>query len=231
MSTLAFAPRYCKIKPNSSIIADDPVKVWDGSIMPVDTTFSIEQVYSNGRVLLRADVQNSTRVCRVTVHGCEAITVAPFPQLTVAEVSEILQAHYLEPKHHIGGGSFLPTLKELTIRVNASLNPHEEVMETYVSSLSTRLIVSAANLYKHHRLPGGRLIITGARHFDPIMGGVLDVIEATHGPMLNWTEGFIDQWGEFIDRKIAYQIVQSNGQRFSAKRNVSTDELFSEGLY
>lgn len=44
-------------------------------------------------------------------------------------------------------------------------------------------------------------------------------------------QGFINQFGEFRTREEALKIALENGQPFDAKRNGSTNQLFSEGLY
>ncbi len=76
----------------------------------------------------------------------------------------------------------------------------------------------------------GETIICGARHFDSIMRTQMKAIGPTH----KWTkaeQGFIDQFGVFHTRKVAMQIVKTNGQPFSISRNGGDIELFSEGIY
>ncbi len=78
-------------------------------------------------------------------------------------------------------------------------------------------------------------IITGARHFDPIMLQHIKTFEKTYIMGLScrqWGQGFIDQWGQFYNRKEAMQAVKASGQPFDAERNGGNGEdLYSEGLY
>lgn len=79
------------------------------------------------------------------------------------------------------------------------------------------------------------MIVTGARHFDPIMR---DTINAMIGDMTDrhtywmkygWSDadqGFIDQWGHFLTREEAAEIAYENGQ---TKDRLPV--LFSEDLY
>ena len=85
-----------------------------------------------------------------------------------------------------------------------------------------QVVVCAANKL-------GDVILCGARHWDPIMHAQADQM-----PLLKFTraeQGFINQFGEFLTREEAYEIVQKNGQPFNSERNCSTSKLYSEGLY
>lgn len=94
-----------------------------------------------------------------------------------------------------------------------------------------RFVVCAACRY-------GDLIIAGARHFDRVMHTQLKYIKEDR--LLDFEaegrveEGFIDQFGVFMDRSEAYQIALAGGQlntrRLKSGNNGST-ELFSEDLY
>jgi hypothetical protein len=85
----------------------------------------------------------------------------------------------------------------------------------------------------------GDLILSGARHFDSVMRTQLKVIgsgDSHAGLKLARTlgkkeQGFVDQYGNFINRTDALFIVLKNGQKFDPERNGSETELFSEGLY
>lgn len=87
------------------------------------------------------------------------------------------------------------------------------------------VIVCAANKCP---VAGGFVLLCGARHWDTIMGGQAKAIGIRGGLE---EQGFINQFGEFRDRKEALAIVKANGQPFDPERNGSDDELFSEGLY
>jgi hypothetical protein len=74
----------------------------------------------------------------------------------------------------------------------------------------------------------GDLVITGARHCDKIMRAQA----AAAGVSLKSPhQGFIDQFGDFLTREDAMQIVKDNGQPFDIERNGGDTSLFSEGLY
>jgi len=78
------------------------------------------------------------------------------------------------------------------------------------------------------------LIVSGPRHFDKIMNDVLRMM-----PNLDKScpeEGFIDQFGTFLDRTEALYIVINNDQPLDKERNDARHsdmwrELYSEGLY
>ncbi len=84
-----------------------------------------------------------------------------------------------------------------------------------------QIIVCAANRY-----PTGEILV-GARHWDNLMR---EQAEA-RGLGMECSQGFINQFGEFLTRKEAFAIVKSNGQAFDQERNGSDELLFSEGLY
>lgn len=70
------------------------------------------------------------------------------------------------------------------------------------------------------------IIICGARHFDPVMTSVLELLgDKSH----DWEQGFIDKFGKFHDRKSAWVIAEQSNQII---RQVSTPgTLYSENLY
>lgn len=89
-------------------------------------------------------------------------------------------------------------------------------------------IVCAANLY----VPTG-LILCGARHWDNIMREQARAIfkDKEKVPVLGWEQGFIDQYGTFLTRKEAMEIVIQNRQPFDFERNGhQMEELYSEGI-
>jgi hypothetical protein len=88
------------------------------------------------------------------------------------------------------------------------------------------VIVCAANIVE---LNGAEVTLVGARHFDSVMKAQAKLMGVTNYG--SHRSGFIDQFGDFYDRKEALAIVKASGQPFNAERNGSDDELFSEGLY
>lgn len=78
----------------------------------------------------------------------------------------------------------------------------------------------------------GELIIAGARHFDKVMRSQLNHIAArTHA--IEWQEGFINQFGDFLTREEAMKVAIAAGQKIDIMRGCGGDKetLYSEGLY
>jgi len=93
------------------------------------------------------------------------------------------------------------------------------------------VIVCAANYNKEHDI-----IVCGVRHFDMIMHGQIHYVNAVHYPKAQgseWKQGFVNQFGEFRDRKQALIIAREAGQLDNKVKsgNPNSDELFSEDLY
>lgn len=102
---------------------------------------------------------------------------------------------------------------------------HEAYSKKAIAELGAqRRVVCAAD-----RRPDG-MVVCAARHSDPrmhlqkaLIGGNWDGAE----------QGFIDQWGVFMDRLEAWQVAQAAGQII---RRVGSDDrnggtLYSENLY
>lgn len=74
------------------------------------------------------------------------------------------------------------------------------------------------------------LIICGARHHDKVMNDVIrklpDLVKNTR------IQGFIDQFGVFMDRTEALEVAKAAGQNVDMERNGGNGKiLYSEGLY
>jgi len=88
-----------------------------------------------------------------------------------------------------------------------------------------RVVVCAAIKY-------GELIICSARHYDKRMHKILRFINKDQLPPDKEIQGFIDQFGTFMDRFEAMEIVLGNKQSLDVERNGGEiKELYSEGLY
>ena len=78
----------------------------------------------------------------------------------------------------------------------------------------------------------GDIILAGARHWDSVMRtqrltiGIKVLRSAGKEE-----QGFINQFGEFLDRYEAMALVKETGQKFNIKHNNGDSYLFSEGLY
>lgn len=86
----------------------------------------------------------------------------------------------------------------------------------------TRHVVCAAN-----RRQSDGLIICGARHWDMIMRNIADALGDT---CVEWDQGFIDQWGKYLTREEAAEIVKKTGQPLREGEDLYK-KLFSENLY
>lgn len=98
------------------------------------------------------------------------------------------------------------------------------------TALNTPVIVAAAN-----RLPTGVLLV-GARHWDTVMRAQFKAMYGddafTSGKVFTHSEieqGFIDQFGQFYNRKHAMDCVMVTGQKL--RNPLATFELYSEDLY
>lgn len=72
------------------------------------------------------------------------------------------------------------------------------------------------------------LIIPSARHFDMTMR--LVIVAIGKEKLTGARQGFIDQHGQFYDRKAAWQIAMGNGQVRDRVKGCDGD-LYSENLY
>lgn len=86
--------------------------------------------------------------------------------------------------------------------------------------LIERQVVCAANRYN------GELIVLGVRHHCPIMNRTLDLLGIDG---FTKEQGFVDQWGNYMDRKEALEVLKANG-RFIRDDDFS-DELYTENCY
>jgi len=98
-----------------------------------------------------------------------------------------------------------------------------------------RVIVAAA-------VKVGDLVIPGARHFSPDMQKLID---ALFGPRedrdpemakqirqdLARNQGFMDQFGTYMDRKEALEVAKANGQYGRYREPQNQDILYSEDLW
>lgn len=97
----------------------------------------------------------------------------------------------------------------------------------------TRVVVCAANRFEN-------TIICGARHFDDVMSASILNFYASQSlskenipnHSMDWEQGFIDQWGIFMNRKEAFEVAKNTGQiNTRRKKSWPLDLLFSEDLY
>ena len=89
-----------------------------------------------------------------------------------------------------------------------------------------RVVVCAANRY-------GNTIFLGARHFDEVMRMSMEFFDIPKlRAAVGEVQGFIDQWGVFMDRKEAFHVALAAGQvNYRRPKCGPSDVLFSEDIY
>lgn len=78
------------------------------------------------------------------------------------------------------------------------------------------------------RLEG--ILVLGPRHYDLVMQDQFEIL----GNDKKWAtaeQGFIDQWGRFMTRSVAYIVAKEAGQILEKTGNPDSQELFSEDIY
>lgn len=101
-----------------------------------------------------------------------------------------------------------------------------------------RRVVCAANrltLYDHwNNSPPKTVLALGVRHFDPTMRSHIEAhAGAENGTRADWggsQQGFIDQWGTFMDRHEAFLVAKAAGQILYGP-HLPNEELDSSDLY
>jgi hypothetical protein len=131
-------------------------------------------------------------------------------------------------------------LKMLTAGINPDVFPRVWQTFLYHQLKGWKLprIVCAANeiIYRDQTGHVKKLIVTGARHCDHIMGGVTMALEARHGTLpgreafVDEDQGFIDNFGNYWTRYEAWTIAEFHGQ-ITERLGWLTGRLHSENLY
>ena len=94
-----------------------------------------------------------------------------------------------------------------------------------------RRVLCAAN-----ELPDGHLIL-GARHWDDLMHTNFNLYLKAKGVKEEQVlggrvrQGFVDQWGNFLNREVAWMIAEKQGQIRHTGPGFKGPELYSENLY
>lgn len=78
---------------------------------------------------------------------------------------------------------------------------------------------------------GTEKLVIGVRHWDGLMHVQGDLLEEKFGGRVAEDQGFVDQYGIFMGRVEALQVVKESGQPFNPTRNGADDELYSEGVW
>ena len=159
---------------------------------------------------------------------CALSEGTPDQRRAIAVIRNLLQTvNENEDKERM---DFIEELKQLADQIRERIKGNafmEDGTPRWVRYGVTRRIICAANNY-------GGYIVTGARHFCPIMCMQIDSVG--HDLLLefaggydNVEQGFIDQYGLFMDREEAYQVAKAAGQILT--RHEWGETLYSESIY
>lgn len=100
-----------------------------------------------------------------------------------------------------------------------------------MTSKVARRVVCAANKYETRLQPSESVVFIGVRHFCPVMRQNM----FHYREMLKReteVQGFVDQFGVFMDRNEALLVAKEAGQLNVARiKTWPEDQLFSEDLY
>lgn len=151
--------------------------------------------------------------------------------ITMELISDILEVAETLPKYP----KYLPPHYTRDTWIKGTLDgalvneyPFEYITRR-LNDLPIRVVVCAANRIADDKKHAG-LIIPANRHHSPTMNALYTALGLKGG---HDDQGFIDQWGQFMDRKEALKVAMSSGQPFDVERNGCgnpPDELYSEGI-
>ena len=102
-------------------------------------------------------------------------------------------------------------------------------MESDIQVFPRKVVAAATKCFFHW---GEEHVVVGVRHFDAFMRKSIQLLQEKHGVRVDEEQGFVDQYGVFMSRTEAMQVVKASGQPFSLNRNGGEDdELYSEGVW
>lgn len=145
-----------------------------------------------------------------------------------------------DDEKHIVGGVLTPELSERLHRIgDCYLNRYMDQcwIENDADGFTgwrwdkynaTRMIAGVANRY-------GSIIVMGTRHYSNLMCVGLDALVEPR-VLIEWAgeenyeQGFVDQYGTFLDRKEAWLLAESTGQ-IRYRTGLPTGTLYSEHLW
>jgi len=92
--------------------------------------------------------------------------------------------------------------------------------------MKQRRVVCAANRCRHDH----NIVILGVRHFDNHMHKQMEMLDLDEFDFTSEDQGFIDNFGVWMDRKEAYKLAIENGQRIY-RCGGDSKKLYSENMY
>ena len=78
---------------------------------------------------------------------------------------------------------------------------------------------------------GEEVTLVGIRHWDKFMRSQAFAFDCTKDCYREEKQGFLDQWGIYMSREEAMQVVIASGQPFDLERNCDDEILYSEGVW
>lgn len=107
-------------------------------------------------------------------------------------------------------------------------------MEQEIDISASRIVCAAIRFNVSDAAGSRQIIVVGPRHFDGVMRPEVRMLKANADAFgMNVEEesqGFIDQFGRYYDRKEAWVIANANGQ-IIRRVGGDTETLYSENLY
>jgi hypothetical protein len=148
-----------------------------------------------------------------------------------------LGGRYLPP-HWRDDAYMIKVCESLHAAVEEEIDP-VSILYAWYMKLPIQHVVCAAERWCNTELPDGEIIILSPRHNDSTCRKLKTLLAPEIQAALKrsgvknetYEQGFINQWGEFLSRPLAFAIVKRNGQGFSDDRNGGCDWLSSEGIY
>ncbi len=188
------------------------------------------------------------------ISGFDITPDCDFPTLFKEHVDKLygwqLVAAFDSKEGYLGGRYLPPHWRDDNalhgFKVSASIktaaaegvDPTASLHEWYLS-LPIQHVVCAAEQWRNPELPDGEIIIPSPRHSDNtcrklkslLAPDIRSAMKKTGVSNETYEQGFINQWGEFLSRPLAFAIVKRNGQGFNDERNGGVQWLSSEGIY
>lgn len=117
----------------------------------------------------------------------------------------------------------------------ANIPMSDEEFDALIKKAQSDLFDARRILCSANKLPDGTLLL-GARHWDTLMHDqfrlYLKAKNLTEDKVVgNVKQGFIDQWGNYLNREAAWYLATHKGQVVNTGPGYNGPELYSENLY
>lgn len=116
-----------------------------------------------------------------------------------------------------------------------SIEDSDEYLSELIEKAKEDIFEARRVLCAANELPDGTLLL-GARHWDSLMHHHFHLYLKSSGrqelDFINRVkQGFVDQWGNFLNREVAWMVAEKQGQIKHTGPGFSGPELYSENLY